>query len=355
MKISILTFSKEDNYGANLQCYALLHTLKEMGHRVDIIDIQLSPLKMSLSSRILRLYQHYKFYKFRKKHLEIYYTKKYHSIEEIMSNPPQSDLYIVGSDQVWNPQITRRLDPLIYFFSFLPDDAKRVSYAASFGVESWNDDLLKPKVKKLLDKFTAVTVREKQGISICRDVFEVEASEVCDPTLLLPSYDAICGAYNSDRRTKELIYFKFIRNTATEEIIRDYAKKANLKFVRVGDFHLKQGSTIRPFASISRWLNNLRYSQMVITDSFHCMVFSIIFHRQFIAMPSMPNRSSRMLNFLNLLNLSDRYCADSNELRARIESLYNKEIDYNAVDIKIGELRSSARDFLRYISMQNHH
>ena len=115
MKISILTFSKESNFGANLQCYALCKTLQNMGHQVDIIDIQLPKKRFSWYSTLLQFPQEFLFFLFRKKYLN-FFTKKYKTTAELQNGQHKSDLYIVGSDQVWNPDITKRLNPGIERF-----------------------------------------------------------------------------------------------------------------------------------------------------------------------------------------------------------------------------------------------
>lgn len=347
MKISILTFSKEDNFGANLQCYALLKTLINMGHSVDIIDIQLPPLQSGLLSQFLRIYQHYKFKAFRKEFVDSYFTSSFRTVDELKKNPPQSDVYIVGSDQVWNPHITKRLDPLIYFFSFLPTSAVRIAYAASFGIPSWTDKQLLPEVTKLIKKFSAISVREEQGITICKNTFKIEATEVCDPTLLLPHYDEICGLYDASKETNEIIYYKFVRNKNIETIIAHHASKVGSKYVKLLDFHKTSGSTIRPYVTIKEWLDSIRYSKLVITDSFHCMVFSILFHRPFIVMPSMKNRANRMQNLLHKLNLSEHFCIDESELSDKIKDLANKTIDYTPIDSTIREWRNHSLLFLK--------
>lgn len=346
MKISVLTFSKEDNFGANLQCYALLKTLISMGHQVDIIDIQLPPMKMSVISKLMNVWQHFHFFKFRKRFINSYFTFKYNSVSELRKTFPVSDVYIVGSDQVWNPMITRRLDPLVYFFSFLPSDAYRISYAASFGNPVWADEKLIPQVSELIKKFSAIGVREVQGVNICRETFHVSAIEVCDPTLLVTDYDEICGSYNKDKETDNIIYFKFIRNKNVENVISGYAKMQDKRYIKLLDFHKTKGSVIRPFVSIKRWLEYIRYSNLVITDSFHCLVFCILYHRSFIVLPSVKNRAGRMRNLLDKLNLSERFCKDEVELSEKIKYLADKRIDYDSVQRTIEVMRRESLSFL---------
>ncbi|WP_346712706.1 polysaccharide pyruvyl transferase family protein [Mediterranea massiliensis] len=346
MKISILTFSKEDNFGANLQCYALTKTLQNMGHNVDIIDIQLSPMQSSLINKILQYYQHYNFQQFRKRNINKYFTRRYKNVDELIDNPPESDLYVVGSDQVWNPNITKRLDPLIYFFSFLPPNATRISYAASFGFSTWENKELIPKVSKLLNQFSKISVREKEGVNICKDFFHAEATEVCDPTFLLPNYDEICGEYRKEKETNNILYFKFIRNENAENVIANYAKTQNQKYIKLLNFHMTPNSIIKPYVKVDKWLENIRYSKLIISDSFHCIVFCILFHKNFIAMPSIENRAGRILNLLQKLNLSDHFCSDAMDLSQKINQLANKKINYQATEFLIKEMRDKSIKFL---------
>lgn len=346
MKITILTFSKEDNNGANLQCYALYKILCEWGHSVNILDIQLAPLEMSFLSKILRIKNHFNYINFRKRHLNCF-TKKYETLGELVNNPPKSDLFIVGSDQVWNPEITKRLDPLIYFFSFLPDGRKRISYAASFGIEQWTNEDIKDDVRLLLSKFNAISVREDSGVEICNKTFKIDAKMVCDPTLLLDSYEEICGKYDSRKETNQLMYFKFVRNAAVRDFITDNAKLYNYRVIALGEFRYFRGGIYRPFYKLEDWLNTIRYSKCIVTDSFHCTVFCILFKKRFIALPGRCNRLSRINSLLDTLGLSNRFCLDLNELQTKFEYLVNTDINYNEVDVRKEIFKRQSLDFLK--------
>lgn len=346
MKITILTFSKEDNNGANLQCYALYKILCEWGHSVDILDIQLAPLEMSFLSKIVRIKNHFNYISFRKRHLNCF-TKKYESLGELVNNPPKSDLFIVGSDQVWNPEITKRLDPLIYFFSFLPDGTKRISYAASFGIGQWVNEDIKDDVRLLLSKFNAISVREDSGVEICNKTFEVDAKMVCDPTLLLDSYEEICGKYDSRKETNQLMYFKFVRNAAVRDFITDNAKRYNYRVIALGEFRYFKDGIYRPFYKLEDWLNTIRYSKCIVTDSFHCTVFCILFKKKFIALPGRSDRLSRINSLLDTLGLSNRFCLDLNELQTKFEYLINADINYNEVDVKKEIFKRQSLEFLK--------
>lgn len=345
MKISVLTFSKETNFGANLQCYALCKTLQNMGHKVDIIDIQLAPYSMPWYSAIFRIPRLWLFRQFRKQHLNIF-SRHYNSVDELKRDCPKSDLYIVGSDQVWNPGITKRLEPLAYFFSFLPDDARRISYAASFGTEIWQNPELTNDVKNLLSKFDAVSVREVNAVQICKETFSVDAKQVVDPTLLLPSYDKICGRYEEQKEKPELLYYTFVRDDKTKDILADFAEDNKLNAVYLCSNRKYPRFKRKLYASVAGWLNEIRYSRIVVTSSFHCMVFCLIFHKKFVAIQGHKGRSSRQKSLLNKLGLPEFFCDDINNLYQTMKLALETDIDYYKVDEEIKLLREDSLDFL---------
>lgn len=344
MRISILTFSKELNYGANLQCYALCRTLQNMGHEVKIIDAELPQPSTAWYSRLLRLPEKFWFARFRRRYLNIY-TRTYKTVDDLRTNCPDSDLYIVGSDQVWNTRITCRSNPLVYFFSFLPESARRISYAASFGHAEWQSPELTEEVKTLLGKFEAISVREDTAVDICRDVFGAEAVRVADPTLLLISYDELCGKYDQRRETNELLYFPFVHDNEEQAILADFARDHGLKAVAMMSFHRYPGFVRRMLVSLKDWLNSIRYARIVVSHSFHCMVFCILFHRRFVAVP-LKGKQTRQINLLKQLGLEDHICEDKTQLRETLERILNKDIDFQEVEKKIEKMRQQAKDFL---------
>ena len=345
MNISLLTFSKAINYGANLQCYALCKILQKRGHQVKIIDIQLKEPSLSWYSTILQIPRKYIFRSFRKKYLN-YFTHPFKDMDDLHKDYPKSDLYIVGSDQVWNTAITKSLDPLVYFFSFLPKEAHRISYAASFGTKTWDNPELTSKVNQLLNQFDAISVREDAGKTICKETFNTDAALVLDPTLLLTSYDDICGKYDVQKETEDLVYFTFINDSVTRDILADFAESHNLRAMLLSSNRSYPRFRRKMYVSVKEWLNTIRYAKIVVTNSFHCMVFCLIFHKPFVAIPGKANRTSRQEGLLNQLGLSEYYCNDSNKLYKTLEMVLNKGIDYNNVDLIIRELRKKSLDFI---------
>lgn len=345
MKISVLTFSKEINFGANLQCYALCKTLQNMGHKVDIIDIQLAPYSMPWYSAIFRIPRLWLFRQFRKQHLNIF-TRHYNSVDELEHDCPKSDLYIVGSDQVWNPGITKRLDPLVYFFSFLPYDARRISYAASFGTETWQNPELTDDVKLLLSKFEAVSVREDNAVQICKETFNVDATQVVDPTLLLTSYDDICGKYNKYKEKNEIVYFEFIKDSVRRQIVLDFAVQQEIYPIYLHVNRSYTGFKCKQYVSVAGWLNKIRYARIVVTSSFHCMVFCLIFHKKFVALPAFHGRNSRQKSLLRQLGLLNYFCDDTSKLEQTLKYALETDIDYKDVDRRLNLMRRDSFNFL---------
>lgn len=345
MKISILTFSKEFNYGANLQCYALSKVLQDMGCEVQIIDAQLQPIKASLVTRIIRYPSERAFKKFQSKWLPPF-TCKYNTLEDLKNNPPKSDVFIVGSDQVWNPDVTNRFDSMAYFFPFVPDDKTKLSYAASIGVSEWKHKELTEQIKGELQKFKAISVRETSGGQLLKTTFGIDSQVVLDPTLLLSSYDQICGEYDAGQRTKNLVLFKFVKDSKCDNVCLKIANEYGLKAVHLTNRRKVKGFSYCPNASVKQWLNTIRYADFVVTDSFHCTAFCILFHKQFIVLPSFPNRAGRMQSLLSQLGLSDRFCNTIEEFNHNREKLYNSIIDYNIVGNNLNTLRLDSMNFL---------
>ena len=214
MKIGIITYWwSEDNYGSILQCYALQKYLRDAGYDAYLIryDARKDETKNPNWTRLLKILNPVKLLRFLfyQKSRIIYILKKknnprnfdyfrnkyinqsektYYSYNELVNNPPEADVYIVGSDQMWNfnnlPLGKIKDKFLACFLSFGDADVKRISYAVSFGNEKLNDDFVQ-EISLQLKKFDYISVREKSGIDICKQCGIHNAKWVPDPTMLL--------------------------------------------------------------------------------------------------------------------------------------------------------------------------
>ena len=240
------------------------------------------------------------------------------------------------------------LNNSVYYLDFGTKEQKRISYAASFGLTEYPIEL-KSKLKKELDRFDAISVRESDGVSICKTCGK-EAIQVLDPTLLLEEgiYKPLTKKnrtykysflYLLNIATEDDIYWKELRNyILTEHIIcttaTGYIKnKVLLEGVEYED------------STIAQWLSNIAFANLVITTSFHGVVFSIIFRRNFIYVPLKGTHvvsNNRVLDLLNKLGLSERILRDKTDF----SEIFNNQIDYVLVYEKLSLLKDVSIKYL---------
>lgn len=345
MKIALLTIWREKNYGAELQAYATIKALQQMGHDVEMIDIRLSdcshPNWKGRIGRFLSLFgpSHRKFCNFWKTNIPT--TRRYKSIKEVQANPPKADIYLVGSDQVWNPQLTKEFSAL-YFLNFGNANVKRISYASSFGTDTWNFPELKDETRRLLERFNHVTCREESGVKMLKEEFGIEATQVIDPTLLLENYKDLTGE-TQDKDT--LVYYPLSHDPELEKYSVSLAKRLGLTAI-----NNKQSSTILKIAewdrvSIAEWVRNIAEAKFVVTRSFHGMVFSIIHKRQFAVVAGSHGRSTRLTSLLKLLGLEERFFESLEEMMKT--KPWTKEIDYSRVTPILNNVRKESSDIFK--------
>ena len=332
MKIRILTFALATNYGALLQTYALSRVLQEAGHEVELYKISL--FKPSLRSFIREHFYARFAGVFRKKYLPPFVN---------LSAQLDADCYIVGSDQVWNPRYIPDLG-YVFFFDFLPANCKKIAYAASFGEDDWtctNDQ--KVKIISCLNNFSHISIRENLAISRFTKTFGMDAKFVLDPTLLLSDYKSISGEINLQNT---LVCFKFRHEPKYFDVIHYIAKELGLEVFRLDRYFIKYKGYeyIRRYCSVSNWVKEIAQAAFVVTDSFHGMLFSIIYKKPFVVFSPYQVESNRMLSLLKLLGLESRYYYSYEDIFQSMS--WKNEIDYNQVDEKLTKLKKESIRFL---------
>lgn len=385
MKVAILTFSKTTNYGAALQCYALSSFIQNVGHEVIIFNAPLDSeeainvslirlicrkVKKTLKKIILSNKQsNSEFVRYsrseKEKKEDIYwdrqvrllfesfnqtylppFTKELKNEQDFKEQYPQADLYIVGSDQVWNLSITQS-QKKIFFFSFLKDEA-RISYAASFGGSTqWSGTPKETQeINQLLKKFKGISVRENSGISILHDIFHLNGVEVLDPTLLLSSieYDKLAEKSNLEA-SQDLYAYKFIINDIWLETLKFISEETESKLRMDCETIQLPNIPFNPALSIEGWLKLIKTAKFVVTDSFHCTVFCILFKKQFIVSPSYSGGEGRMLSFLKKLGLEDRFYYTTKDIRKNAKA-WKTPIDYDKVYQKLNYHKEQSRKYL---------
>lgn len=346
MKIALLTIWKEKNYGAEMQAYATVKALQRMGHSVDIIDFRLGELEHpTVKQRLIRLISKFcldtkKFNRFWK---ALPATKHYRTLSELKKNPPNADIYMVGSDQVWNPEITRN-KALAYFLDFGNDNVKKISYASSFGVNKWiASHELTVIVRRCLKSFQAVSCREISGINILRDVFSINAVNVLDPTLLYNSYPELTGPII---QRKVLAFYPLSPFPELESFCHSLSKELRLTYKNINEKKYLIRSIVWDRPSVEEWIKSIAEAELVVTPSFHGLAFSLIYKRQFIIIknPNGDSRISRITNLLAELGLSNRFFNSIEE--AQQARIWEYPIDYSIVQPKLDKLRKFSFAFL---------
>jgi len=352
LKIGILTLPLGYNYGNLLQAYALQTILQRMGHDAKVLNHRLGLSNRGLRQRIVLAFSQHNFRKFARKRINL--TKEIKSSIQ-WNNINSFDVIIVGSDQVWRLDYVGE-DIERYFLDFVNGEStKRISYAASFGIDSFVCTVKKKTVlANLLQRFDAVSVREFSGINICAKNFGVMAKQVIDPTLLLTAADYQNLIKNTPSHKNQAISYILDIDENKEKcmdiLIKEYGlnlKKVNSRlhfrdFIKYYSLHLKDYMV----PSIEEWLIDFMSANLVITDSFHGMVFSILFKKTFFVIANQGRGLERISSLLQSLGLEDRLFLGFEELKYAIDNKQIKIINYDIVGEKLEILRKNSFAFL---------
>lgn len=355
MNIGVITFHWVTNYGAVLQAYALQSHLTKLGHNVQVIDYMprtfektfakcfVSKRPAAIKKYLVEYLKEKKFVPFRRKHFQL--TPNYGSVHDLRESPPRCDVYICGSDQIWNTWFTLNGEGCVttsYFLDFGNEKTTRIAYAVSFGCEEYADDIQRI-VAPLLRNFSAISAREETGCKIIRSMGFDNVSLVPDPALLLTAedYDGLLKRIAIRRSPFAFCYLMHDgQHTATQ--IEEYFRQTLLKSV-VSTKELRYS-----IMGVPDWLSHIKNSELVITNSFHGVVLSIIYKKDFFAIPvegPLASMNDRIFTLLKRLNLQDRILNSCEP--GRISKLVSEPINWDSVEKQINALRKEADVFLK--------
>lgn len=345
MKIAILTQPLNTNYGGILQNYALQQTLKQMGHEVETINwiqYKKNPLKDWLWVKKRTILSYFKkdvekprYYHLSKKEQETinrntqFFCERHINLSPVVVKSPKMfheienrykyDAYIVGSDQVWRPRFNTMLTSM--FLDFVErDNAKRIAYAASFGTSVWEFDPKMTRICSLLaKKFDLISVREKSGIVLCKKYLETEAELVLDPTLLLPRKHYEILAEKEPQSQGTLFSYILDPDENKQKIVNHIAGQLDLTPFDIMPYYPAEKRTKKDvkrhiddcvYPPVTRWIRGFMDAKMVVTDSFHGVLFSIIFNKPFWVMDNILRGNARFDSILDLFELEERRISD---------------------------------------------
>ena len=357
MKIGILTFHRAHNYGAVLQCYALQMFLSGQGHQVRVIDYDNKDLwkgynwykpeevryAFSDGRRILkrivklllkwrrRIPRYYRFSRFQSHRLELC------PVSEITRNP--FDLVLIGSDQVWNTRITNGFDPYYWGQFEKPVQTRTATFAASL-IGLWDEsDWL--RVREYLHALDAISVREP---SVARFLMEKDPTlnpvVLPDPVFLLSRNEWATMAQKPGISDPYIFFYQARGMESVEEIARQIAQDRGMKLIVLSAAIDGPNSSVSRNASPAAFVGWIMHADMVLTSSFHAMVFSIIFQKDFYCIDMNMSGDGRLKDVLCRFQLADRLIRTVNDYRAVSPGPYNPEPE-------LSRMKDSA---IRYVS-----
>lgn len=365
MKIGLLSYHNSINYGAVLQMFALKTALEELGADVSVIDYRAISSEygsFSLKKRIndigivkaLAKYFYYNFFakskvKLKKHRFEQFINKNFNLTQHFTSvNEFEAhnnfDIVICGSDQIWNPEITKVFDRMM-FCDFQAKKTKKYSYAASVGdVKIIGDIENRKEFFNLIGNFDAIAVREKELAEFISSSSTINPLVTLDPTLLLDEKEYYKLEDTRIQQDKYILIYQLARYKKSREVAKQLAKEKNLKIVEIvnNPYTIKKNKLMLFNAAPSEFINLVKNAEYVITNSFHGTIFSIIFKKNFYTIASR-TRNSRITNLLSTFELNDRLLAeDSKDFTRDI-------INYDKVDSLIKKEREISLSYLKDI------
>lgn len=365
MKVELVTLHRVRNFGSLLQTYATQTVVEKMGAEVEVCDyvpqgLTVShgvfgikrtgnPIKdfarlgvaavtfsiqQSMVSRFLKGYIHLS-------------ECRYQCYAQLKAQPPAADIYLSGSDQIWNTQNDNLPEDIRgYYLDFGSDSCKRIAYASSFGKTEFAQEEAN-EVKKYLERFEAISVREDTAVTMAQKLGMESVCHVLDPTFLLrPSEwrEFLAKSPKKEKRKEPYIFvYNLNRNLPLERLANRYSKQTGWQIINFADtLQIMKGAKNKFFNDPFDFVGLISGAQMVITDSFHETAFSINFERQFVAFRA-PRFNSRLESILRLTGLEERLLPADVD----VDQIQLQPIDYKIVTAIIEKQRDKSFAFLK--------
>ncbi len=360
MKIGIITMPLCTNYGGILQNWALQQMLIRMGYEPITLRFPVAYQGMSSlhywTKEFPMQFARFVAHKFIGGKYEIPLTigswkksvsgmerfvDEHINVTEYLPNLTMDDVHrygvetlIVGSDQIWRPVMYDAIK--YYFLGFTGNsDILRVAYAPSVALDMWpyNEEVT-AKLRELIKKFSAVSVREESSVKLVKNNLGVDAQWVLDPTMLLKKEDYIEVCKNVPVSNESFVFAYILDMNGDKRAMVERTAKTLGCCVRY-----LSPEIVKAEDTIERWLANFRDSKYVITDSYHGTVFSLLFQKQFYSFYNTYRGNARMDSLKIISGLDERFLVEP------VDTL-GKEIDYFEVELRIKRMRNESVHFL---------
>lgn len=368
-KIGVLTFHASHNCGSFLQSYAMQKSIQKLGYYTEIIDYSTPEQKnmyavfkkndslkhiirnlmiIPYKNKMFTMFDDYE--KFIRKNL-ILTSKSYTKMEELKELNDKYDIFLCGSDQIWNIKCGDASDA--YFLPFVNNKIK-VAYAPSFGgknIIKYADDI--KKYQKYLEDFRYISVREENGKKWIKELTGKDVPVVLDPTLLLDINEYAKIEENSNIKGDYIFYYAPSYKEECNKVVDDISKKYNLPVVmwNTREWILKRMSRkkyiLPEHQTPGIYLNLIKNAKLILTTSFHGTIFSTLYHKNYkvIKNGGMNGDDDRVKTLLMQLGFEDRFLIIDNY---DINNIF-ENVDYSKFESKLDLLRKDSLEYLTKI------
>ena len=362
-KIGIMTFHASHNYGSVLQAYALSKELIDMGYDAQIINLRNKAQRdaykvfktkgagfkkfFHTAFAVMNLPKAYNrarnFERFINKVLPI--TAECFSSGKELENATNYDIYVCGSDQIWNPCCQDFESS--YYLDFVKNGAKRVAYAPSLGRAEFSNEH-KELIKELLNNIDFISCRESDGTKLLSELTEKPVTQVCDPVILLGKEKWEAFAKPVKYKKPYILTYFLENNHGDKKFLKELQSKTGYRVICLNEDikDLGKGYKHKIDATPEEFVGLFKNAALVYTNSFHGTAFATMFNRPLVTIIGKENESnnndSRKINYLNSIGLSHRLVTDK---LPKIDEILSTE-DYKIANEKIEEIRASSNNYL---------
>lgn len=336
------------NYGSMATYYALHHTLQSLGLSVLMVENALRPDSECVTKTHPRKIAD-----------KFYDVSRRYPIPELKTLNQFCDSFIVGSDQLWNVDLSRPYRQT-YYLDFVDDNKKRISVATSFGKPYAGTPEERMITKRNLERFDYISVRDTLSKDICRN-FGVDATEICDPTLMCTSeiYEPIIELAELEHKEKFLLAYILDPGENTAALLHEMAvyKKCKVYVIldlcpplwekRKNILNAEQFPDVEVKAEVdlAEWLWYFKNAEAVVTDSYHGTIFSVLYQKPFVTSINYARGATRFTSLLEPLGLEGRLFDGFGNITSKLQ--YLDALDYTVANTRLNRIRTDAVDWLR--------
>lgn len=358
MKACVVTCHHALNHGARLQACALLHYLRSRGVEAEVADYRpwyvlffgrlwYNPrLSLREWAKLFLLWRRRRDAVRRNAAFERFSQRNiprtpliYGSAEELRANPPQADIYIAGSDQIWNTTFRNGTDA-VYYLDFGSPSVKRISYAASFGVPYLAEGC-ESFVREHLAAFDALSVREASGVDIAASL-GFGCRRVADPVFLLSAeeWDAMLGCGESSE--DYILVYDTVGSRELRRVAKRMAKMFGCRIYSAGERRMACADRSFSQAAPDKFVELVRNARCVVGNSYHGAAFAMIYRRDFFLLDREDGQNERMHDLLDMCGLSRRLITAGVS-----DSLLGEHVDYDVASEILQRHIAASGQFLK--------